>query len=389
MFSNITAQQQMTLEVNGIPYTGFVDPISASASIENLCGTFTFTSSQPTQSSFPIKKGDACRILINNIPIVNGFVEEITVQYNSQSHSITIEGRDKTCDLVDSTLDGKITFHAPLDLIAVTQKVLSYLGITNINVSSNVTIAPFSQGEIVSAEVGQTVFDFIEYYAKKRQVLMTTDGNGNILFTQSGTIQLQTLLVNSNTISSKPIIKSASMNISEVKKFNKYVVYAHTNSAGMGVASDFNQLPVDQEVTMISSPAYDTGIRNNRIYNFTSDTSHLNQNDLNTRAIWEANVRRANGFKYSVTVQGFIAEQDNLIWRPNQLVTVIDDVCGINSVLLISSVRYDYSLNNGSETTLELVDKDAFTINVITPEKQTKKDKYSKEGSIYQTLGGS
>jgi prophage tail gpP-like protein len=383
MISNVTAPQIMSLEIDGVPYTGFTDPISASCSVENLCGTFTFTATQPKLNDFPIKRGDSCRVLVNDTPVVNGFVEEITVQYDTGNHSITIEGRDKTCDIVDSTLDGKITFHAPLDLIAITQQVLTSLGITGMSVTSNVTLAPFSQGEIISAEVGQTAFEFIEYYAKKRQVLMTTDGDGNIVFTQSGTEEINTVIANSETILSKPIIKSASMSLSETKKFNKYIAYAHTNSAAMQIVTDFSQLPVDQEVTMISAPAYDVTVRPSRIYNFSSDTSHLNQGDLNTRAIWESNVRRANGFKYSVVVQGFVAEQDGELWRPNQLVTVVDDVCDIDSVLLISSVKYNYSLSGGSETTLELVDKDSFTVSIIDAPEQTKKAKVNKQGTIY------
>lgn len=391
MISNPIAQQPITLEVNGIPFTGFVDPISASCSVENLCGTFSFTTTQPKgngflgDNTFPIKKGDKCRVLINNISIVNGFVEEITVQYDAHNHTVSLEGRDKTCDIVDSTLDGKITFHAPLDLVSITKQVLDYLGINDIEVAANLEIKPFSQGEIISSEVGQTAFEFIEYYAKKRHVLMTTDGNGNILFTQSGTQQLQTVLANSERILSKPIIKSASVNLSDTRKFYKYVAYAQTNSAGMQIVNDFNQLPVDQEVSMISKPAYDTDIkRTSRVYNFMSDTSHLDQQDLDTRAVWEANVRTANGFKYGVTVQGFIAPQDNLIWRPNQLVTVVDDLCNVNSVLLVSSVKYSYSMDSGSETSLELVNKDAFTTKILDKETKTKTEKTHKEGIIYK-----
>lgn len=120
---------RLYLEVDGTRYDGFTS-ITVSRSIEAVASTFSFEATAASTISFPITTGQKARVVIGDKPVVNGWVENVSVKYDAGSHSITIEGRDKTCDLVDSTLGGKNEFIAPIGLIDVITTVLNRIGIT-------------------------------------------------------------------------------------------------------------------------------------------------------------------------------------------------------------------------------------------------------------------
>ena len=68
---------------------------------------------------------------------------------------------------------------------------------------------------------------------------------------------------------------------------------------------------------------------------------------------------------YSCKVQGFIAENINgqkKYWETNKLIKVKDVFNGIDAILLIRSILFNYSQSTGSTTTLELVPKDAYLL---------------------------
>ena len=96
---------------------------------------------------------------------------------------MTFSGRSKTADLIDSYLVGKLSFAKGTTLKTIIETVLKDLNL-NIQVKETLSVSPFS--EVVSAKRGDKALDFILKYARKKQVLVTNDGDGNILITQSG-----------------------------------------------------------------------------------------------------------------------------------------------------------------------------------------------------------
>src|SRR6056297_2660353 len=105
----------ITLEVNGIRYGNFTS-INVYKSIETISGTFNFSATSDDVIVFPIQAGATCKVLVDNTAIITGFVENISVNYDSQSHNLQISGRDKTCDIIDSSVIGKKEFTGPITL---------------------------------------------------------------------------------------------------------------------------------------------------------------------------------------------------------------------------------------------------------------------------------
>ncbi len=360
----------ITVEVGGITYTGFTS-VSLQNSIERATGFFNLNATQDLSLSqtFPIKVGERIVIYVDNTPRLTGYVDVVSVSYNAKSHTINISGRDKTSDLMDSTLGSGINFSSPITLQQVAEKVIASLGITDIKVISNVNIQPFNSSEIISAEVGQSAFDFIQQYARKRQVLCSTDGNGNLLFSQSSSAKIKTQLLNQRNGKFNNI-KQGSTNINFINRFSKYIAHSQGNPSANLDDSDSQPLDVSGDITGFFGSATDSAIRKSRIFNFIAeDSSSLS--DCTNRSIWQANWERTQSIKYSADVVGHSAILDSIVWQPNLLVNVVDEFCGVESQLLISNVSFQYSVSDGSITTLELVVRDAYTLQAEPPPKAT------------------
>lgn len=370
---------EIVLEINGTPYTGFTSA-TASKSMTDISGEYTFNVSALGElQKFPIKNGSDSRVLVDGKPFITGYVEAVDIDYDSNSHQICIKGRDKTCDIIDNTVGGDLSFTAGIGLQEIIQKILKYYGLDkDIKVNSNVEIDVFSSDEIgnISQQIGETAFTFIVKYATKRQVLTMSDGDGNILLARAPSEEDRLNTVLTSSPGYQGTILSAKVSYDNTKRFYKYIISSQQNSVTKGLVQEIDNVDNDKIVSM-SAIAYDEGIRRARVYNMLQhDDSYNGQKFLQDRVQWEANHRMATGFKYTAIVQGFSPINDQgYIWQPNMLVMVNDEYCDISSqLLLVKSVSFKYGLD-GSTTTLELVDKDGYSIEVLQGIKYKNKKK--------------
>lgn len=375
---------EMALEINGIPYSGFTSA-TASKSMEDISGSFTFNVSALNDlEKFPIKIRSKCRVLVDGKPFITGYVETLNISYDGTSHQISVTGRDKTCDIIDNTVGPNLSFTAGISLQEIIKKILQSFGLeNNIEIKSNVEIDVFNATELgnISSQIGEPAFAFIVKCAKKRQVLTMSDGDGNIILARipKEKDRLKTILTTNQGYQGS--ILSANVTYDDTRRYYKYVLISQKNAISDAL-NTVNETD-NYKMVSVSVTSYDTDIRKTRIYNLLQhEDSYNNQQDLQDRAEWEANYRMATGFKYSATVQGFSPINDNgLIWQPNMLVMVNDDYCNIpNLLLLIKSVEFKYSIDGGSSTVLELIDKNGYSIEVMQGIKYKKKRKSQTSG---------
>lgn len=400
---NDRINDEILIEIDGQMWTAF-ESISVTKSMQNLCGIFNFRMVKEGEI-LPFSNGSKIRILIgNNIngfeTILNGFIEKMTMRHNAASHYILVSGRDKTADFLDSTIAGNFTFKAPISLISLTQKVLKKIGINDINVKIDVNVNNFTaddlkmgNDEIMSSYTGERVFDFISRYARKKQVLLTTDNNGDLLFTRTSNKAIATKLFYKNFPYKKTNILSGEGIFDISKRYYKYNCYSQYNSTNSTLGAKGVEPATD---TKTIGSAIDDEVRHSRVFNFIgsspySDNSVLTatgisgsnseaKDDSKKRAIWEANVRRAKSIYYIAEVVGYRAYEDNIIWKPNLLVEIEDDDAQINSQLLLNEVTYSKNLTSGSITSLNFVSKDTFDLLEITGRTSRKKASERVEG---------
>jgi prophage tail gpP-like protein len=352
--------QPITVEINGKSFEGW-HSVTVSKSIEDFVGSFSIKLSRSLNLDFPIKQRSACVIRIEGEPVITGFVEKIEVDTAVDKDDITVSGRDRTADINDSTIILP-SLTPPFTLETVAKKTLDLLGIPNIKIINNIILTPFAQQD-GNIDPGGTAFDFIETYAKKKQVLLTTDGFGNIVFTRASKDKLNTVLTLDRD--AEPSILNSKVTYDDTKRFNLYEAVSQAQTGG-NYFDTVTQTP--QQITNIGAKAFDNEIRRGRVYTFVPKGTTVKV-DIKEKVKWEMNFRRAQSFIYSCIVQGFKPKNDNDIWRFNKLITVKDDFCQLNGIFLITSVQYTYSLNEGSKTSLKIMNQDAFTTIITKPEK--------------------
>lgn len=343
----------LSIHANGTLYENFTYA-EFYRSIEKASGEFFFKASNTARQPFPIAKGDSCEIYIDQKKQMSGFVNSIGGAYDAESHELRVRGRDKIQDVIDSSIKTPIDFQKSSDVLTLFKRVFSMLGITDISVSiaSGLSIRRFSQSELISAEIGENAFDFLEKHTRMRQLLITSDPDGNIILTRAGTSTYSTLLKSENDGENNNIIR-ADFEDNDANRFHEYIVISQANPLA--------QLFPDSATSQKGKSAIDNNIRTSRV--LVINTSLSSDIQTNTdRGKWEANIRRTKGFQYNCRMRGFyLDKQQSILIEPNNMIQVKDDVFGINSELLIKSCRYVKSLE-GTYTDLELVNRDAFTL---------------------------
>lgn len=347
----------LLIEVNGTQYSNFKSA-SVRLQLDAIAGNFDFVAVSKKTEPLPIKLNDECSIIVDDEKVLTGFVESVDVDYDATSHSINITGRSKTADIIDSMINS-LEIKPPITLKAVIEKVIVHIG-AEIKIIENTTVEKFNSAEdLLSPEIGQNAFEFIEKLARKRQVLLTCNGEGNIVITQSSSdsapIGLQNIIDgNENNI------ESASVSYDSTERFGKYVSKSQLNLTALNVSGKASSKDI---VNQKSSDVIDEQVRQSRQFVIQAESASSDQQNQK-RAQWEANIRKTRSIVYSTVFNGFGV--NGKIWMPNQLTSIKDEFAGINAEMLLNSVIFSqdgYSAN----TSLAFVEKDAYTLKLNEP----------------------
>jgi len=191
------------VQINGKVILNVVE-LSIKSSLSTISNSFALLVSPgrnatDKKSNLDFKPGETAVIKIDDISVINGFIDIVRVAYDSKRHEIELTGRDLTADFIDSSIaetniEGSIEFEELLRTVLDSMSLQS-IGITNlIPLSADLLIR---EDKNISSEIGQTGFEFIDQFARLKQVLLKGDGAGNIQMTRGGGDQsIKTALVN-------------------------------------------------------------------------------------------------------------------------------------------------------------------------------------------------
>lgn len=344
----------ITLEVNGVEYENFVSA-SCDIRLDALSNTFSFEAVAPENEPLPFKGGDSCKVSVDGETVLTGFIEVIDVSYDDDSHTINVSGRDKTGDLADSTIDTIPDISGEnLTLKLLIERVIKSLEL-DLQVIDEVEPEPFNVAvDIAAPEPGDNAFQFIEGYARKRQVLLTSNADGNIVIASNsetnaiGAVQHIIGATDNNVL-------SANFSFDTTGRFNLYKIKSSLNPTSLNNAGDTDLASLVNQ----RGGVFDIDIRTGRQLILISETS-LSNAECERRAKWEADIRKARGLLYSATVEGF--RSGNELWQINRLYQIVDDFVGKEETMLCNSISFNYDLDSGSTTELGFVGRKAYTL---------------------------
>jgi len=353
----------MALEVNGVSYVNFV-AASCSIRLDALSNSFSFEAAMPEGEPLPFKGGEACAVYVNDELKLTGNIEVIDVNYQSGRHTVIVAGRDKTGDLLDSTLDAIPDIRAPISLKQLVEKVVNHLGL-DIKVIDQVQPELFNEAEdIASPEPGENAFVFIEKYSRKRQTLLTSDPDGNIVIasnsgdTAVGAVQHIIGASDNNVISS-------SFSFDTTGRFNLYKTVSQLNPVALNLAGETDLASVVNQGGGVS----DSNIRAGRQMVLVSETP-FSSSESEARSKWEADIRRSRGLAYSASVTGYTvdaSDPDSDLWDINKIYQIVDDFLGKQEPMLCNLVTFTLDLDSGEQTALGFVDEKTYTLDLTKP----------------------
>ena len=331
----------IALLIGGRRHVGWQEA-SVTRSLETISGAFTVTLSErePGETTpRTIRPGDACQVALDNDLVMTGWVDAVTVDYDSRGHTIAVRGRDVTGDLVDCSAATEPGEWKDARLEEIATALCAPFGI---NVSREIdTGEPFARFRI---EEGESVFEAIERACRFRAVLPLSDGNGGLILGGPSRSRTDVRLERGLNII------SASGTSSWLSRYRDYRLLGQ-QAGGLGGFTA-------EQVAHVSAEAHDEGVTRHRPLTIIGEQSQ-DEREAEARIQWEADRRAARARSVRITVQGWRDVPDGLLWAPGRTVFVLDDWLGLRQDMLVSATSQSLSAG-GTLTTLDLVPPGAF-----------------------------
>ena len=333
---------EVIVSINGTNYGGWKSA-NVTSSMEFVCGSFDVNLMDKCgELDVPheIKPGDGCQVLLGDDPVITGYVDDVSPSISASDHQISISGRDKTCDLVDCSVD-----LTSFEVIGVTLADLANMVCAPFGISVKVKTdcgEPFVR---FAVQVGETAFSCLERAARQRGVLLTTDCSGALVITAKNEFEAcgDALIEGVN-------IKSGSASFNWRERFKEYTCHGQ-----MPAFFDGADDPIHNQI----GKATDCNVKRYRPMLITGE-SFVTCDAARIRAENECGCRAGKSTQVRIEVVGW-RQSSGQLWRPRQKVSVQSNSLYLdNAELVIATVRYGFSDFGGKTVDLELNRPDAF-----------------------------
>lgn len=330
------------LFVNRSIYSGWKEA-SVTRSIDAICGKFSLRTVDRWEAGgerWTIFPGNECALHLNGVPLVTGYVDKASPSYDSTSHAIAISGRDKTGDIVDCSVDPKISELRGLKLDGIIRALIKPFGLKLITeVDAGAVFYVFA------IQPGESVWEAIERALKQRFMILTPNGAGDLVLADIGKKRAY------DSLEEGVNIKTASADYDYSQRFSEYIVKGQSSVSNEGQ---------EENNTTIESRAKDRNIKRYRPKVINAEMQ-ASEGSAGNRAELEAATRAGKSTKITVTVQGWTMTNGEL-WPLNSMIRVKSPFLSADEDFLISETEFAVSDQNGTTTKLELTRPDAYLL---------------------------
>lgn len=348
--------------VNGMAFGGWTH-FQVTQTFDQATGDATLRMSPQPGQPLPIMLGDKVQIICAGQPVVTGHVHRVWGQHELESHSIQAQIRDKTQDMIDSTIGPKHNIDPPCSLADVCRKTLKIMGLSGINVIERAKTAPFTLGEKVSGAIDERGHEHLERWAAKRNVVLTTDGKGNLVIDQNDGRRLPGAMIHFG-LPDDPLnnCTKSQFGIDDFQRHNAHAVAGQKSPNDRNWEGKSKGDPEAQANKMSSrfGIAYDKSVRPERRKHSRGGKAQSGKSPRES-AKWRSNTARAKSNEYVAEVAGFTTATGQL-WWPGYLVPVYDYWWMLSADLFLKEVIFSKEAGDkhGARTQLKFSIEDAF-----------------------------
>lgn len=313
----------MIFETSNVQYRGF-QSISTFHTMDALADSFEINSNNRwIGSATPVRAGDECRILDGESnALITGYIDQVEPNIEG---NITIKGRSKAGDLIDSTIAGNGEF-AGLSLIEILSRVCSPFGITVSGESGDV-VSRFRYS--LSDKAVATIRELVT----RQGYLCNSDTGGNLVIRKAGSDRAPIALQEGNNIVKGQGVCSA------MAQNSSYRVLGQSDTDNKVSGSFDGQSPRYRPMT-------------------TENAGSLRIRDAQTASEWLGRIKDGGATSFNITV----ADIQNV--NPNSLIDTQSPSLGIDGTMLVRSVKRIVD-GEGSRTVITIVNPYTFGLDYI------------------------
>ena len=337
----------VALKTNGKIFSGWLTA-EIERSLRAVSGHFAINYTDRwvgQKDSWQLRSGDACSIELDGETVITGIIDTVESDLSGDSRHLSVSGRDKTGNLVDSgTLLQQKSFKG-VSLKSMAEKLASPF---EVHVSSTSDAA----NEIINTvafQYNESIWETINRLAQYQGVLSYPDANGGIIFSDvCETVQ--------DTLDEKKNILEINAQTDASEKYQKYIVVSHSGAP-------------DRKITTVRAEAIDNSVKTPRC-KIIIISKNTDKNGAQARANWEMAMHTAKSFHANVTICGW-KNSSGKLWQINTQVYLDAPSCGVKGNFLIESTKFILEQERGMITQLTLVLPDAYKPQPDRNEKET------------------
>ncbi len=331
--------ERVTVTLGGTPYDQWKS-VEVDWSYEKGAQTFSISVGEPNWSD-----SDAVPFLDEELTIeagsdllVTGYIDAYEASAEGESHDVTISGRSKGADAIDSSAvhkTGRIT-KKPLDALA-----------NELSQSTGVAVRFRAKGKMpvvpkIQLRLGETVFAAVERMARRYGMNLSPRPDGHI---EIGKPEGERMA--GHLVQGLPPVKKASVSFSRDGQASKIIVKGQRSVTVKPSA-------VRQKIEIT-----DPSVKRTRplIIYVEGDASRA---DLESRGKWHADRQAGRSKQLTVTCSGW-RDSGGQLWRPGYLIPADMPLWHVKQDMLIQSVKFKQALGDteGTTSVLTLVDPKA------------------------------
>lgn len=327
----------------------------------------TFDFASPANAVFKLKPGMEAEAYVEDQLVLKGYIETVSPDIDEERAMVSISGKDKAGDLVDST--AAPTGPSEFNNVKLEEAVKRIAEPFGLSVRSEIdTGDAFPRYGIDLSETGLSAID---KGTRQRHALVMSDGVGGVVITRTGANRAPAAL------SLPGNVKASSGQFTHKDRHSKVIVRGQSEKAAtvrdgraaplLGGSAPVK--PEDREATdgsatererrgvVASGEATDDEIRRYRPIVHLA-RSKADDKGCKDEADWRMRTKRGESEEISYRVHGYKA--NGRLWRVNEMVEVSDSFQDVFRDMLISRVTFLQQEDSGCETEIAVTSPEAF-----------------------------
>ena len=333
--------------------------IPASFSIE-------LTEKYPNAPETPVQAGQPCTVKIGADLVLTGYVDRYTSSISASQHTIRVEGRSMSEDLVDcsalvagtsagsaSSPGMQILDGSTLDIV---RKLAAPYGVTIQSTAGDGIHVPR-----FNINLGETVWEIVDRITRYSEMLPYDMPDGSVMLAKVGTQSMASGFQIGVNVETADVMFSMDQRYSEYEG-HLISTMALGTDAGVNMPG-VGEIVRDDDVSALRRP--DGSPRFRKLY-IISEQFIMGMPIAGKRAIWEKNRRWGQSFNFTVTCDAW-RDVAGKLWSPNMLAPIVAPQLKLDQRdWLIGTVTYLRD-ESGQHARLSLWPPKAFSVEPTSP----------------------